>query len=256
MARKLLTIKYDGTEYCGWQVQPNGVSVQSTVQVALIKLTRDSAVTVTGCSRTDAGVHAEMFCLHFDYCGNIPDERFPLALNPLLPPDVKAVELRTVPDSFHARYSCRGKTYIYKISNSKIFDPFKYKYYLSVSKHIDEKLLSEAAACFKGEHDFKGFCSAGSSVADTVRTVYDCGVERVGDDVYISITADGFLYNMVRIIVGTLLDVADGRINVSELPDIIASCDRTRAGNTAKAHGLFLQKVYYDFDDLENCNGD
>ncbi len=246
MLRHLLTIKYDGSNYCGWQVQPNAISVQSVVQKALIDLTGEQDLCVTGCSRTDSGVHANMFCLHFDSNTDIPDERIPFALNQRLPDDIAAVSCKLVADDFHARYSSLGKTYIYKIYNSAYPDPFKNKYYLSVSRHIDEMLLNNAAKCFIGTYDFKGFCSVGSSVVDTVRTVSDCSVKRQGDDVIISITANGFLYNMVRIIVGTLLEVNDGKILIDELPQIIASKDREMAGPTAKPHGLYLDKVHYN----------
>ena len=246
MPRFLLTIKYDGSNYCGWQVQPNAVSVQSTVQNSLIALTGEENLCVTGCSRTDSGVHANMFCLHFDSDTNIPSERIPFALNIRLPQDIVATDCKIVPDDFHARYSSSGKTYIYKIHNSIFLDPFKYKYYLNVSRHIDEVLLDKAAKCFVGTYDFKGFCSAGSSVVDTVRTVSSCSVERFADDVIISITANGFLYNMVRIIVGTLLEVNEGRIKLENLPEIIASGDREKAGPTAKPYGLYLEKVHYD----------
>ena len=246
MQRYLLTIKYDGTAYCGWQVQPNAVSVQSTVQKALIELTGEPWLCVTGCSRTDSGVHANMFCLHFDSDTTIPPERIPFALNTKLPDDICAVECVIVPNDFHARYSSLGKTYIYKIYNSKTPDPFKYKYYLQIDRHIDENILNKACSFFIGTHDFKGFCSVGSSVIDTVRTVSDCHAERHGDDVIISITANGFLYNMVRIIVGTLLEVELGKIDINDLPSIIDSTNRDLAGPTAKAHGLYLEKVHYD----------
>lgn len=245
MNRFLLTIKYDGTAYCGWQVQPNAVSVQSTVQKALIELLGEENLCVTGCSRTDSGVHANMFCLHFDSNTNIPTERLPYALNIKLPDDISAVGCRNVPDNFHARYSSSGKTYIYKIYNSPLPDPFKNKYYLQVGRKINADLLDKACKCFIGTYDFKGFCSVGSSVVDTVRTVTDCHAERHGDDVIVSITANGFLYNMVRIIIGTLLEVDRGAISVDDLPEIIKSCDREKAGPTAKAHGLYLEKVHY-----------
>ena len=142
MQRYLLTIKYDGTAYCGWQVQPNAVSVQSTVQKALIELTGEPWLCVTGCSRTDSGVHANMFCLHFDSETSVPPERIPLALNTKLPNDICAIECTSVSSDFHARYSSLGKTYVYKIYNSKMPDPFKYKYYLQIDRHIDENILN------------------------------------------------------------------------------------------------------------------
>ncbi len=246
MSRHLLTVKYDGTAYCGWQVQPNGVSVQTTLQKALIRLTGDSNITVTGCSRTDAGVHANMFCLHFDSETSIPDKNLPFALNLNLPDDIVAVKCETVADDFHARYSSTGKTYVYKIYNSPLPDPFKYKYALRVNRRLDAQIMNSAAKSFIGKHDFKGFCSAGSSVADTVRTVYDCSVKQQGEDISVEITADGFLYNMVRIIVGTLLEVSAGNIKCEDLRSIIESCDRKKAGPTVKPHGLYLQKVHYE----------
>lgn len=246
MARRLMTIKYDGSAYCGWQVQPNGVSVQSTVQKALGCVLGAPAPDVTGCSRTDSGVHADMFCFHFDTDSVIDNERIVMAVNSYLPDDIAAISCRTVPDDFHARYSSTGKTYIYKIHNSKIRDPFKYKYSLQFGRNIDVKLLDKACKAFVGTHDFRGFCSAGSSVTDTVRTVTECSVTRDGDDVTVKVTANGFLYNMVRIIVGTLLEVAVGKIDADELPDIIGSGERNRAGATARPHGLYLEKVHYD----------
>lgn len=246
MGRRLMTIKYDGSNYCGWQVQPNGVSVQATVQEALGKILGLPAPGISGCSRTDAGVHANMFCFHFDTESKIDNERIVLALNSYLPDDIAAVCCRDVNDDFHARYNSSGKTYVYKILNSRIRDPFKEKYYLQFIRHIDEELLNDACKAFLGTHDFKGFCSVGSSVTDTVRTVTECSVIRNGDDVIFKITANGFLYNMVRIIVGTLLDVTLGKINPLDLHDIIDSTDRSKAGATAPAHGLYLDTVHYD----------
>lgn len=246
MSRFLLTIKYDGSNYCGWQVQPNAVSVQSVVQKALIDLFKDESIGVTGCSRTDAGVHANMFCLHFDCETNISLDKIPFALNVRLPDDVKAVACRQVSDDFHARYSSSGKTYIYKIYNSPLPDPFKSKYYLQVSKPIDVNLLDAACKEFIGTFNFKGFCSVGSSVEDTVRTVTECCATRVGDDIIIHIRADGFLYNMVRIIVGTLLYVDMGKIDINDLHNIILSKEREKAGITVKPHGLYLDKVHYE----------
>lgn len=250
MPRRLLIIKYDGTAYCGWQVQPNGITVQAVVQSALCEIIQEK-VGITGCSRTDAGVHANMFCLHFDTENVISCEQLVRALNAKLPDDISALECRFVSSDFHARYSSKGKNYLYFIHNSSIPDPFNYKYRLSVNKKIDCDFLDKAAKVFIGTHDFKGFCSVGSSVEDTVRTVTECSVKRNGDDVIISITANGFLYNMVRIIVGTLLEVHNGKISTDELPLIIASKCRDKAGPTVKPQGLFLNKVFYDDEDLK-----
>lgn len=250
MARRLMTIKYDGTAYCGWQVQPDCVSVQSTVQKALADVLGHTP-DVTGCSRTDSGVHAKMFCFHFDTDSVIPDEKLVLAVNAHLPRDIAAYDCRIVPSDFHARYSSTGKTYIYNILNSKARDPFWEKYSYRFGAFLDEDLMNDAARKFIGKHDFKAFQSAGSSVVDTVRTVSECCVRRNGDLITVRITADGFLYNMVRIIVGTLLEVATGKIDVEMLPRIIDSLDRKRTGPTARPEGLFLEKVHYNFESEE-----
>ena len=250
MARRLMTIKYDGSAYCGWQVQPNAVSVQSVVQNALESVLGTKS-DVTGCSRTDSGVHAKMFCFHFDTDSEIPNDKLVLAVNSHLPQDVSAFNCRFVSDDFHARYSSTGKTYIYNILNSKHRDPFLEKYSYRFGALLDEDLMNKAAKCFVGTHDFKAFQSAGSSVVDTVRSVSECSVHRNGDLISIKITANGFLYNMVRIIVGTLMDVSLGKISLSELPSVIDSCDRSKAGPTARPEGLFLEKVHYDFESEE-----
>lgn len=245
MKRRLLTIKYDGSRYCGWQVQPNGVSIQSCMQSALKKVLGFKP-DVTGCSRTDAGVHANMFCLHFDSDDNISDNKLPLALNFYLPYDISVISSREVPDCFHARYSSRGKNYIYKIHNSAVRDPFNFRYSLSIPKRLDETVMNAAALKFCGTHDFAAFCSSGSSVSDTVRTVSECSVSRDGDDITVSISANGFLYNMVRIVTGTLIDVGSGKIDPDDIPKIIASCNREMSGPTVKPNGLFLNKVFYN----------
>jgi tRNA pseudouridine38-40 synthase len=239
-----LTIKYDGTDYCGWQVQRNAKTVQETLQNALHSIINENCY-VVGCSRTDSGVHANMFCLHFDSNSAIENDKLVLALNARLPQDISAINCDFVADDFHARYSCKGKNYIYKIHNSPIRDAFLYKYSLQVNKELDIDLLNKAAAVFLGTHDFSGFCSVGSSVQNTVRTVTECGFKREANLLIFSISADGFLYNMVRIIVGTLLEVAYGNISVDDLPKIIISCNRDLAGPTAKPQGLFLNKVFY-----------
>ncbi len=244
MPKYLLTLKYDGTNYCGWQVQKNGVTVQGVLCEALQRIFSDFNG-VLGCSRTDSGVHANMYCCHFETSSAMPAEKIPAALNANLPLDISVVSCEIVDDDFHARYSCTAKNYIYKIYNSRVRDPFKEKYYLRYGNHIDENLLNQACSHFLGEHDFVGFSSSGSSVTDTVRTISECYVKRVGDDIIFSITGNGFLYNMVRIIVGTLLYVNEGKISPCEIEDIIYSKNRSRAGVTAKPHGLYLNKVFY-----------
>lgn len=244
MRRLLFTLCYDGTNYHGWQVQPNGITVQECVQNAFEAVTGERCP-ITGCSRTDAGVHAKMFCFHTDTSCNIPTERFAFALNSVLPEDISIIDCKEVAADFHARYACKGKTYVYRIYDSHLRDPFLKGYAYHHKGLLDAELMDKAAKAFIGTFDFAGFCSAGSSVHDTVRTVTECSVERNGREINFSITADGFLYNMVRIIVGTVIDVANGRIEINDLPQIIQSKDRYLAGQTAPAHGLYLSKVYY-----------
>jgi len=243
----LVILAYDGTNYCGFQVQPNGRSVAAAFQDAL-QAVLGCRPDIKGCSRTDAGVHALGFALNFHASTQIPLEKLPLALNQHLPADIRALSARAVPEGFHARYAAHTKTYLYRIHNSPIDSPFDARYYTRVPKRLDEARMQQAAAHFVGTHDFLALCAAGSSAAahgDTVRTVTACGVTRRGDDVEISVTADGYLYNMVRILAGTLCEVGAGRTEPGDIPAILAGRDRRRAGPTMPAKGLFLQKVDY-----------
>ena len=213
MQNYLLTLAYDGTNYCGFQVQPNGRSVAQTFQDAL-QAVLGSRPDIKGCSRTDAGVHALGFKLNF-----------------------------------HARYAAHTKTYLYRIHNHPIDSPFDAAYYTRVPRHLDEARMQAAAQQFVGRHDFLALCAAGSSAAahgDTVRTITDCHVTRKGDEIDIEVTADGYLYNMVRILAGTLCEAGAGRLDPAEIPAILESRDRSRAGPTLPAKGLFLKCVEYD----------
>ena len=241
-----LKLMYNGTAYHGWQVQPNGVTVQQVLQDAVQRLTGVRSG-ITGCSRTDAGVHAEMFCCALHTDSRIPPEKVPAALNAHLPRDVAVTACRLVPDDFHPRYDARGKRYVYRIWNHPARNPFWEGRAYHYGRRLDVDAMNAAAAALVGQHDFAAFCAAGSSVEDTVRCVSACGVTRRGDLVEIRVQADGFLYNMVRIIVGTLLEVESGRIDPQTIPAILQSGDRTRAGATAPAHGLYLEQVFYDF---------
>lgn len=244
MSRLKLTIRYDGTQYHGWQVQQNAVTVQQVLQDALESILQQRPG-VTGCSRTDAGVHANRFCLHFDYDGAVPPENILRGLNARLPDDISAIEIEKVADDFHARYSVKHKRYNYYICNSKTRNPFLEKYSWHINKLLDVEKMNEAAQQFLGTHDFKGFCAVGSSVVDTVRTIYDFTVTNKDDLIVISVCADGFLYNMVRILVGTLYDTESGKIEIQDIPRIIDSKDRSLAGITAPAKGLFLENITY-----------
>ena len=244
----LLTLSYDGTHYCGFQVQPNGRSVAQTVQDAL-EAVLGHRPDIKGCSRTDAGVHALGFALNFHADTRIPVEKLPLALNQHLPMDIRVLSAKSVPDDFHARYAAHTKTYLYRIRNSPIDSPFDEKYYARVPRRLDAVRMQQAADQFVGTHDFRALCAAGSSAAahgDTVRTITACTVTRKGDEVDITVTADGYLYNMVRILAGTLCEVGAGRMEPDAIPGILASCDRSKAGPTFPAKGLFLKEVQYD----------
>ncbi|MBQ2676507.1 MAG: tRNA pseudouridine(38-40) synthase TruA [Clostridia bacterium] len=244
MPRFLMTICYDGTKYHGWQVQENAVTVQPTVQDALQQII-GVRPDICGCSRTDSGVHALEYCFHFDYDGNIPCKNLVNALNTKLPTDIAAVDCVQVAEDFHARYSVASKEYVYKILNSPQRNPFYEDYAWFVKTPLDAQLMDKAAKKFVGTYDFIGFCSSGSSVQDTVRNVKSASVHREGDTVIFKVEADGFLYNMVRIMVGTLMDVAYGKTSVDDIEKIILSKDRNQAGITAPAKGLYLNKVIY-----------
>lgn len=246
MSRYLLKIAYEGTAYHGWQVQSNAVSVQSVLQDSMQTILGERP-NVSGCSRTDSGVHAAEYCLHFDYAkSELNPDKFCYGLNRMLPKDISAVFCEKVSDDFHARYSCTGKQYVYRIYNAKLRNPFYERTYYHYRYLIDEKQLDAAAKAFIGTHDFIGFCSVGGKMHDTIRTVTRFDVVRNGDEVLFIVEADGFLYNMVRIMVGTLLFIAMGRIQSDSLLEIIKSKDRKRAGITAPAVGLTLNKVFYN----------
>lgn len=249
MRNLLLTISFDGSAYHGWQVQDNAETVQQTLQDGLEQILqkRDSII---GCSRTDAGVHANMYCCNLRTENGIPCSKLVSALNAVLPRDIAVLDCREVDYDFHARYDCKSKEYIYIIHNSQIKSPFLYKYSLHYKYHLDEKLLDRQAKAFIGTFDFAAFCASGSSVESTVRTVMNASVERNGDTVIFRVEANGFLYNMVRIMVGTLIDISSGKLPQNSIKAIIASKNRFEAGHTAPAHGLYLNKIRYE----EVCN--
>ena len=241
-------IKYLGTAFHGFQVQPGLRTVQGELNAAL-NLAFGLPCRVTGCSRTDAGVHANEFCLTVE-CegGTIPPDKLPIAVARFLPADLSLFYAEECDDAFHPRYDVREKEYLYRIINRPIYDPFEYGRAWFLSRPVSDgglSLMREAAKHFIGRYDFSAFMSEGSDVGDTVREIYSLSVERSGDLIEIRISADGFLYNMVRIIVGTLSEVAFGRISPEEIPHIISSRDRSRAGMTAPADGLFLNRVIY-----------
>lgn len=246
MKNYLLTISYDGSRYHGWQIQENAMTVQEVFQQALFQATglREE---LKACSRTDTGVHAREFCISLKTKSAIPPERMVAALNHYLPPDIAVKACREVPPDFHARYSCKGKEYCYEIWNHPVREPFLNGRALHYWYPIDEQLLNRAAAHYLGAHDFTSFCTLDSrDRGDLTRTVTRAEVERKGDLVLFTVAADGFLYNMVRIMVGTLLRVQQGKFAPEDIPNIILAKDRRRAGPTAPACGLYLNRVFYD----------
>lgn len=244
MKRILLTISYDGTAYHGWQVQENAVTVQEVLSGALGQILKENTA-VTGTSRTDSGVHAHEFTCHFDCGDNIPLEAFLKGLNSVLPSDIAVTDCKVVENDFHARYNAKGKTYCYYIYNSNKKEPFVSRYSWQIERNLDIGKMNDFAKSIIGKHDFYAFSSSGRTVEDTVRTISECSFTREGDFVKLTVTANGFLYNMVRIIVGTAVAVSDGKVNVSDIPEIIKNKNRDGLGITAPAKGLFLEKVHY-----------
>lgn len=240
----LLKLSFDGRPYHGWQIQKNALTVQQVLQEALAAVLGE-APPIKGCSRTDAGVHAIEFCVSMPLTGNISCESLVRALNVHLPQSVAVKSCCEVDEDFHARYSVKYKRYLYRIWNSPVRDPFSDGLALHYPVHLDERAMEEQAQQLIGRHDFSAFCAAGGSVEDKVRNITEYTACRNGDMIELRITADGFLYNMVRIITGTLIDIERGRIPRGSIGEIIASCDRSKAGFTAPPDGLYLEKVIY-----------
>lgn len=243
----MMTISYDGTCYCGWQRQKNGVSVQEIVENALKTLT-DTSISVVASGRTDAGVHAEGQVVSFDYDGSIPAEKFYLALNTILPDDIKCLNSKKVRDDFNARKSAKMKTYAYKFYISSTILPLLDRYAYNVKEQPDFAKMQSAANLLLGEHDFKAFCSVGSSVNSTVRTIYSIDIKRENNWFEIYVCGSGFLYNMVRIIASTLLDIGLNKKSIRDIEEALSDGQRERLSKTLCAKGLRLVSVQY----LEN----
>ena len=241
----LLKLAYDGTRYHGWQIQENAVTVQQVFQEALCKVTGRQE-DLKACSRTDTGVHAREFCVSLKTESPIPEERLVAALNHYLPQDMAVRSCQRVGEDFHARYSCKGKEYCYEIWNHPVREPFLAGRALHYWYPIDEALLDQAARHYLGPHDFSSFCTLDKRErGDLTRRVFTSRVERRGDLVVFTVGADGFLYNMVRIMVGTLLRVQQGKFSPEDIPGILEAKDRKAAGPTAPACGLYLNRVFY-----------
>ncbi|MCX7711245.1 MAG: tRNA pseudouridine(38-40) synthase TruA [Clostridia bacterium] len=239
-----LTIEYDGTKYHGWQIQSNAVTIQGVLQRAIRGLTGEN-VTLIGCSRTDVGVHALGHIANFPTESNIPPDRFSFALNRMLPEDIVIKSSEEVSMDFHARFCAKGKTYRYLFYNAQFPSALhRYRAY-HVSHNLDVQAMADAGQFFLGTHDFSAFRASGSDTRTSVRTITELQVQRKDDLVEMKITGDGFLYNMVRIIAGTLTEVGAGKLKPEDIPGIIESKKRKLAGRTAPAHGLYLVEVFY-----------
>lgn len=248
MKRVMLTVAYDGTNYHGWQLQPNVVTVESVLNGKLSELLREE-IRVIGASRTDTGVHALGNVAVFDTAARMPADKISYALNQRLPEDIRIQESREVPPAFHPRHQASRKTYEYKILNTAFPMPVYRLYTHFTYVPLDVAQMQKAAAYLTGEHDFKSFCSEHTAVQTTVRTIYESTVEKSGDIIIIRVTGSGFLYNMVRIIAGTLIEAGKGRLAPESMPEILKARDRAQAGPTAPACGLTLVK--YTFSGLD-----
>ena len=245
MKRFKLVVAYDGTNYCGWQVQNNGKTIEGELNRCLSELLKEEIV-VIGASRTDSGVHGLGNVAVFDSETRIPGEKISYALNQRLPDDIVIQSSCEVEADFHPRYCDTRKTYEYKILNRRFPNPMYRLYSDFIHYPLDVEAMQQAAEYFIGEHDFKSFCSAGAQVKSTIRTIYSLTVTKEQDDIIrIRVTGNGFLYNMVRIIVGTLTSVGLGNKKPEDVEEIIKACDRSKAGPTAPARGLSLLEIQY-----------
>ena len=252
MRRIRLIVSYDGTNYCGWQIQENAVTVEGTLTGALRKWLKED-IEIIGASRTDSGVHAYGNIAVFDTNSRIPAEKFAIGLNHYLPDDIRVQKSDEVESDYHPRYRNTEKTYEYTILNTKINLPIYSRYSYHVYHPLDFEAMKEAAELLVGEHDFSAFCSAGSQVKSKVRTIYEVSLDKQkamgcngGEVIRIRVRGNGFLYNMVRILAGTLIAVGQGKIPAEKVAEIIAGKDRRQAGQTAEPQGLTLREIYYD----------
>lgn len=244
MKRVLLCVAYDGTNYSGWQYQDNVPTIEGELNKALSDL-HNEKIEVIGASRTDAGVHALSNMAVYDTEARMPGEKVSLALNTKLPRDIHVVWSKEVEADFHPRHRLTEKTYEYTIYNAQFMPPMERLYCYQVQKKMDVDLMNEAGKCLVGEHDFKSFCSVHTTAETTVREVTGVQVISEGDKVIIRVSGHGFLYNMVRIIAGTLIDVGLGRRSVESVYESLLKCDRAAAGPTAPAHGLMLKEFKF-----------
>jgi tRNA pseudouridine38-40 synthase len=242
MKRIQLTVAYDGTDFCGWQVQNNGRTVEGVLNEVLSDFLGEE-IRVIGASRTDSGVHGMGNLAIFDTQSTIPGDKFIYILNQRLPDDVSIRKSQEVAADFHPRHVNSRKTYEYRILNAASPNPVRRKYTWLIPKKLDVKAMQRAAQYVPGEHDFASFCAAGSQAQTTVRTVYSCDVREEGEEIVIRVTGAGFLYNMVRILAGTLAEIGKGFYPPEQMQEILEACDRTKAGATAPPQGLMLMGI-------------
>lgn len=246
-----LKLMYNGAAYHGWQVQKTQTTVAETLEKALSSVC-GGKVKVTGCGRTDAGVHAERYVANFRTESRIPCDRLPLAVNTRLPEDIAVSAALEVPEDFNAIGSCRKKEYTYRIFNSRIHNPFYVNRAYFYPKRLDEAVMDRAARAFEGTHDFRAVRSVGTVTKTTVRTIYYCYVTRSGDLLELKVCANGFLYNMVRAITGTALYAAEGKLKPEDIPAILDSGNRTLAGPTVPPGGLYMTRLWYEDERLND----
>lgn len=244
-----VTIAYRGTNYHGFQRQINAMTVQETVEKHISKVLNEP-VTICGCSRTDTGVHAKQFCFNVKTNSSIPCHKFIRGTNGELPDDISVLTCEDVADDFHARFDCKGKEYVYKMHCSESKDPFAIDLMYHYRRKFDFEAVKKASEYFVGTHDFSSFCADCTNVSTTIRTIYSFEIEKYGDTVIMLVKGNGFLYNMIRIMVGTLIDISEKRLQPDDIPEILNAKDRLRAGRTAMAHGLYLNRVFYNEDEL------
>ncbi len=239
-----LCLRYEGTAYHGWQIQKDQVSVCGTVQAAISAVV-GHPVSLIGCGRTDAGVHARMYVANFRTGSRIPAERLPYALNTHLPSDIVVTAACDAPADFNAIGSCRRKEYTYCIYNSRLRDPFYVNRAWLYPRPLNEEIMQQVAVALRGTHDFAALQSVGTNVRSTVRTVYDCRVWRREERIYFQVSANGFLYNMVRAMVGTAVYAAEGKLSPERIGGLLADGNRCAAGPTAPAGGLYMTRLWY-----------
>ena len=244
MQNFLLTLAYDGTNYCGWQVQPNGETIESMLNRHLTELLKEE-IHVIGASRTDSGVHADGNVAVFDTNARMPADRISYAMNTRLPADIRIQDSCEVPPDFHPRFQQTVKTYEYRICNRRFPNPIERLYSLFYYWDLDLEKMQKAASCLVGTHDFTSFCTKKEEVTNHVRTIYELDLTRSGDMIILRIRGNGFLYNMVRIITGTLVEIGEGKKKAEQMPAILEAKDRSAAGFTAPPQGLVLVEVVY-----------